>query len=146
MVAQSKTGSTVAFCGSNSEVSSHLCDCFSCSADEDGVVACPVSVTLGYLQGVLPEGVASAWLVAIARRAFQLYVARLQALHRTQDQGQLYILAQDHFGDLGVIGGSAADKENWLWMSKCSATSIHGCELEYKACKISGLVEGTCMS
>jgi hypothetical protein len=56
--------------------------------DEDGVAACPVSVTLGYLQGVLPEGIASAWLVAIARRAFQLYVARLLALHRTRDSGR----------------------------------------------------------
>jgi hypothetical protein len=48
-------------------------------------VACPVSTTLGYLKGVLPEGAASDWVAAIARRAFGLYLRRLLALHALQD-------------------------------------------------------------
>lgn len=44
-------------------------------------------ITLGYLQGVLPEGVASAWLGAIVRRSFQLYLRRLIALQKAQLTG-----------------------------------------------------------
>jgi hypothetical protein len=52
------------------------------------VVACPISVTLGYLKGVLPEGVAAAWLVAIVKRAARLYISRLLSLAERQEQEQ----------------------------------------------------------
>jgi hypothetical protein len=55
-------------------------------ADDDPVVSCPISVSLGYLKGVLPDGVAAAWIGAIVRRAAQLYMSRLLALAARQEQ------------------------------------------------------------
>lgn len=52
------------------------------------MVACPISVTLGYLKGVLPEGVAAAWLAAIVKRAARLYISRLLSLAERQEQEQ----------------------------------------------------------
>ncbi len=42
--------------------------------------SCPLAVPLAYLQGVLPEGQATKWAVAIAERACVLYVARLRCV------------------------------------------------------------------
>jgi hypothetical protein len=56
------------------------------AADDDPVVSCPISVSLGYLKGVLPDGVAAAWIGAIVRRAAQLYMSRLLALAARQEQ------------------------------------------------------------
>ncbi|WIA31066.1 hypothetical protein OEZ86_001095 [Tetradesmus obliquus] len=54
--------------------------------DDDPVVSCPISVSLGYLKGVLPDGVAAAWIGVIVRRAAQLYMSRLLALAARQEQ------------------------------------------------------------
>jgi hypothetical protein len=45
----------------------------------------PVSTTLGYLKGVLPEGSAAEWVAAVSRRAFALYLRRLLALRALQE-------------------------------------------------------------
>eukprot|EP00878_Enallax_costatus_P012821 GHUV01013388.1.p1 GENE.GHUV01013388.1~~GHUV01013388.1.p1 ORF type:complete len:2087 (+),score=705.77 GHUV01013388.1:215-6475(+) len=54
--------------------------------DDDPIVSCPVSVTLGYLKGVLPDGTAAAWVGEIVKRAAQLYIARLLTLAARQEQ------------------------------------------------------------
>jgi len=41
-------------------------------AEDDPVVACPISVTLGYLKGVLPDGVAAAWLAGHRKESCSL--------------------------------------------------------------------------
>lgn len=50
------------------------------------MVGCPISVTLGYLKGVLPDGVAAAWVGAIVRQATQLYIKRLLQLAAQQER------------------------------------------------------------
>lgn len=74
------------------------------TADDDPVVACPISVTLGYLKGVLPDGVAAAWTGAIVRRAVQLYINRLLALAARQEQQEE--VAGEHL----VLASSAASR------------------------------------
>lgn len=41
---------------------------------------------MGYLKGVLPDGIAAAWVGVIVRRAAQLYISRLLALATRQEQ------------------------------------------------------------
>lgn len=55
-------------------------------AEDDPAVVCPLGITLGYLKGVLPDGVAAAWVGAIVRRAGRLYINRLLALAAMQEQ------------------------------------------------------------
>ncbi len=50
------------------------------------MVGCPISITLGYLKGVLPDGVAAAWVGAIARQAALLYIRRLSQLAAQQER------------------------------------------------------------
>ncbi|KAF8068220.1 PI4KA1 [Scenedesmus sp. PABB004] len=54
--------------------------------DDAAVASCPISVTLSYLKGVLPDGAAAAWVAAIVRRAAPLYTGRLLALAARQEQ------------------------------------------------------------
>jgi hypothetical protein len=56
------------------------------TAEDDPVLSCPISVTLGYLKGVLPDGVAAAWVGAVLRRAAELYIKRLLQLAAQQER------------------------------------------------------------
>lgn len=49
-------------------------------------MVCPVSITLSYLRGALPDGVAATWVGAIVRRAAELYINRLLQLAAQQER------------------------------------------------------------
>jgi hypothetical protein len=55
-------------------------------AGEDPVLSCPISITLSYLKGLLPDGVAAAWVGAIVGRAGELYIKRLSLLATQQER------------------------------------------------------------
>lgn len=55
-------------------------------SEEDPGVGCPISLTLGYLKGVLPDGIAAAWVAAVVRRAADLYIKRLLLLAAQQER------------------------------------------------------------
>jgi hypothetical protein len=56
------------------------------TAEGDPVLCCPISVTLGYLKGVLPDGVAAAWVGAVVKHAAELYIKRLLQLAAQQER------------------------------------------------------------
>lgn len=63
----------------------HVCT-RACVAGEDPVLSCPISITLSYLKGLLPDGVAAAWVGAIVGRASELYIKRLSLLATQQER------------------------------------------------------------
>lgn len=77
------------------------------TAESDPVLSCPISVTLGYLKGVLPDGVAAAWVGAVVKRAAELYIKRLLLLAAQQereeeDEGVCVYLCVCIWGRLGA--------------------------------------------
>jgi hypothetical protein len=82
-----------ACCLMGSHVQSHLTEYLHvynctpiCAAGEDPVLSCPISITLSYLKGLLPDGVAAAWVGAIVGRAGELYIKRLSLLSTQQER------------------------------------------------------------
>lgn len=63
-------------------------------------MGCPISLTLGYLKGVLPDGVAAAWVAAVVVRAADLYIKRLLLLAAQQEREE-----EDEEGELHKYAG-----------------------------------------
>lgn len=72
------------------------------------MVGCPISISLGYLKGVLPDGVAAAWVAAIVRQAAQLYIRRLSHLATQQEREE-----EDEGGVADALSASDPGMIQW---------------------------------